>query len=995
MGFYFLMACAVASIFVSPFLILVLWLRVRRLKKRLDLMESGLSRKGDWAPNAGKMTAPTPKAPEAPKVDFGTKTSSGHVEASRAASLSATANKPPETKNRAVGAGSPRGPLRRSAKTVRLHASTKARLGRLQELFGESLTGIFGAIAVVVGLTFLFAYAAFKYDAAVRFGMLVAVSVLFWVLDFALHRKEAYRPLAHWLGSAGAAVFLLACFGASAIPGLQFIDRFDFAVALLSLGIVSNFMMAYLAGAQSFASLHVVLSLIPLAIVHDSVTYLIGAIVAVGGLAFSVRNVWEKHLFATISGFFLFSLFWWFNQDPQALLFEDKLIYVLGVLSVGLTAALIHYKRDYRNLEGDRWALVVHISNWLMVGVSLSFVSILGQFLFVSLFAAAFAAFLLAREGRRRGILWVYRCDTLLSQALLILALISLGKLDLDWSIRVGLIFLTSYLFAVIHQAEGERLIHKVSLALSQVSILLFCGTFFARSFNPEASAVLEKVMTAPIIFFAGLLLHLWTIKRFAEDSESTSAFFSKMKNLKASLTGVLLPLIPASAFFGFREYEWAVGVFVSLFLLLYMVAFVVRARGLGLGSFFGLALLFGVSWFQMGESHPGLWLDQLKLAAPLLFVGLLTCFFPAYEFKNEKVRWPSMYLTAAHLALSLFFIFQPIMTIVIPLVLVLLTPLMSELVRIFDKSEHRHWTIHLCHIGFAYFILFFTFYFFQTIQSELLVGIVKARFIVELAGMGALIFWYFNLKDRRTLTDRGLGVIFQPLVLEASLLLLVSTVFVEVYRLYHPIFWVGIAFACLRLGFWFDFVSRLRLYSVLFMWASAIHLVAITSAIESPLLQWHLQPWFIGLVSYALIGLYLYLHHSKLELRGIKLEGISQLLLPIKAALEKRPIELLFYPVFFTAALFLFWRLDSAVLTLAWVGLCFMVFVLGTQLRVTNFLSVGFVAVGLCMLRLVFYDLSKTDFFTRGLVFIGVGVLMLGMNFVYRRYKLQLEASK
>jgi uncharacterized membrane protein len=43
---------------------------------------------------------------------------------------------------------------------------------------------------------------------------------------------------------------------------------------------------------------------------------------------------------------------------------------------------------------------------------------------------------------------------------------------------------------------------------------------------------------------------------------------------------------------------------------------------------------------------------------------------------------------------------------------------------------------------------------------------------------------------------------------------------------------------------------------------------------------------------------------------------------------------------------------------------------------------------VGLCIVRLVFFDLKESTTITKALVFVGVGLLMLGMNILYRKYK-------
>ena len=90
--------------------------------------------------------------------------------------------------------------------------------------------------------------------------------------------------------------------------------------------------------------------------------------------------------------------------------------------------------------------------------------------------------------------------------------------------------------------------------------------------------------------------------------------------------------------------------------------------------------------------------------------------------------------------------------------------------------------------------------------------------------------------------------------------------------------------------------------------------------------------------------------------------------------------------------AVFLFWRFDKAVLTLLWAGEAFVVFALAALLRENHFRKLALVALAACLARLVLYDLEQSDTLMRGLVFLGVGVLMLGMNSIYARFRSRFE---
>jgi uncharacterized membrane protein len=105
-------------------------------------------------------------------------------------------------------------------------------------------------------------------------------------------------------------------------------------------------------------------------------------------------------------------------------------------------------------------------------------------------------------------------------------------------------------------------------------------------------------------------------------------------------------------------------------------------------------------------------------------------------------------------------------------------------------------------------------------------------------------------------------------------------------------------------------------------------------------------------------------------------------------AAVGRRVNLWVYYPFFTAIALFLYWSFDSAILTLLWVAEAFSIFVLSVILKENHFRYLSMAALIGCLLRLVGYDLARTATITRALVFLGVGGLMLAMNYLYGRYK-------
>ena len=103
---------------------------------------------------------------------------------------------------------------------------------------------------------------------------------------------------------------------------------------------------------------------------------------------------------------------------------------------------------------------------------------------------------------------------------------------------------------------------------------------------------------------------------------------------------------------------------------------------------------------------------------------------------------------------------------------------------------------------------------------------------------------------------------------------------------------------------------------------------------------------------------------------------------------IARQPHRWLGYPLFLAVALYLASRYDRAVLTLLWALLAFAVYILSAVLRDNEFRAVALLATGACMVRLVVVDMAQADLTLRGVVFIGVGLLMLAMNAFYTRFR-------
>jgi uncharacterized membrane protein len=173
----------------------------------------------------------------------------------------------------------------------------------------------------------------------------------------------------------------------------------------------------------------------------------------------------------------------------------------------------------------------------------------------------------------------------------------------------------------------------------------------------------------------------------------------------------------------------------------------------------------------------------------------------------------------------------------------------------------------------------------------------------------------------------------------------------------------------------------------------SVVDMAVVMSALEVPSPNWFEQPEFTSLVAIALQVAYVAWAHRRLVLADVVTPAPLQALGQIGGLIGARRNLYVYYPLFAGVALFLYWRFDHSVLTLLWATEAFVVFVLSAWLRENQFRFVALAALAACLARLVLIDMAEANLALRGVVFIGVGSLMLGMNAIYNRYRSRFGA--
>ncbi|MFC0776582.1 DUF2339 domain-containing protein [Flavobacterium sp. HJSW_4] len=125
----------------------------------------------------------------------------------------------------------------------------------------------------------------------------------------------------------------------------------------------------------------------------------------------------------------------------------------------------------------------------------------------------------------------------------------------------------------------------------------------------------------------------------------------------------------------------------------------------------------------------------------------------------------------------------------------------------------------------------------------------------------------------------------------------------------------------------------------------------------------------FVYLIIFALLALYIFIVYKYIEDFEFK-------------------NSIIIYPATFSIGLFLFLTFDKGILTFFWILESLGLLILGILLKEKYFRYVSLSLVGICVIRLMFFDLSNADFLIRALVLLGVGIVLLIMNTLFKKYK-------
>lgn len=864
----------------------------------------------------------------------------------------------------------------------------RRRRHELEQRFIENWTGILGALVVVAGVTFVGIYTALQLAPVYRFMLTLGVAAALVAGSFALARREQWRTFSGWLRSAGAAIALFACAAAGGLPGLglQWIHAPLPALGLLLAGIAANLFLAWSGRLQVLATLHVLLSLVPLAIVPATTTALaIASAVSLFGVVLAARGRWDRHLAFVLGAYLLFHEVW-FVRMGDALDAEVARYLAAGcAMLVFGAAALVHHRRDYATAAGPSPLHVgVHLAAWLLLALALFVYVPSSPVRGALLLATGVVAYRLARRGGALRVPWLLRSDTLAAQAFVLLALLSGFDLGLSATLVMLFAFAETLGFRWLVPRGQDAMLDRVADALPALAATLLALAGVGDLGLPE-----ERRLALAAVLFTGAALAVigqWVLRAPPEGEAAPSsaraldAWFQSPGTLLGALSGVLATVGLAAVL----DRPWFEATALVAAGALVVAWERLRHAGLQAGATIALAGAHFMSWGWL-LAHADLPPTMLTAhLAPLAVLAALAIWIA----HRGWIRPLAIALAGITAGLAAWLYFDPVSALIPPVAWLLLSLLALELANRVARRE----SIVVLLLGYGYLAAFVVAYAVVVVQTPAYVGVVSARLLIELFAIAVLGYWWL-FRPREALAAGRSWRLVHPLFVELILAGAAVTIVVEMAAQWWAVAWAVIALLLLSPAAGRLLDARARLYSLVFYWVSVVDMAVVMSTLEVPSQHWFDRPEFTSLVAIALQVAYVAWAQRRLLLDALEPPAPLGVLGRVGTAIAKRRNLYVYYPLFAGVALFLYWRFDRSLLTLLWATEAFVVFVLSAWLRENQFRYVALAGLAACLARLVLIDMAEANLALRGVVFIGVGSLMLGMNAIYNRYRARFGA--
>jgi hypothetical protein len=685
------------------------------------------------------------------------------------------------------------------------------------------------------------------------------------------------------------------------------------------------------------------------------------------------------------------------NQNDIATLLKHDVPFVL-IAGLSLMVSYLFAGKNNPNPK-ESPSVLVHVFTWLAITINVVLHGPGSEYKTFLLGIGAVALFFYARSLKKSPLHWLYQTDTFIAQLIGLLTILSLLKWNVSLSTVFVLMFIETMVYLLIMMKEGEEKLYRLGTGLMNLLAIMIIGYFAFLYFDSDKLSV-QNIILLVIALVAATSYHMFTIiyrnanfdlMDFVSKPDSVGKGISSFSFL-GSLIGFFFIIIYVQLF----RYDW-----IEYGAVLFMAAYLfIRQKIQSPTLLFSLVIMIvGVhvlNWYNLYEQWNNGYVYVILHGAPLLVIPILSLQWDYVASFNKKIKWFGIYLFSIHLFVLAYLILQPISPILFGVVALVGSLIYFEIAnvlgqkykdKLIDIGQPDRYLLHFAYFGILAFLLRHVF---VHLQLEDYWSIIKIRFVIELVAMGVFIYASTLKKSSESIHYKSWNL--HPWLIELTLLFFIFTISLEISAFWQSIVWVGTAFALSFIGIKMVSFSRLKLYAFGFYLATAFQVGFLTSSYVTPSTHWTDQAWLSGLFAIALLFAFLVIQFKYINLSLLEVPSSFRKLTLLASAIDKRKEVYNLYPLIFCVAIFFYWSFDKGVLTLLWVVECLSVFIVSLIIRKQQFRYVALAALALCIIRLIFFDLAQASTLAKALVFLGVGVIMLVINFLYRKYKDRFE---
>lgn len=872
---------------------------------------------------------------------------------------------------------------------------------KMPRIIKENWIGVFGSMALVVGAVFFGLTAEIMKLPEVRVATMIFASFLFLGISLKFKKRAEWASLCSWLNSVAGAVILFATLGAGGIEGLRFIYSPFFALTFLSCGISMNILLAFTTRSQVVASLHVILSVLAICAAPQSVVLLpIGALIASIGLLAAYRTRWDLHILLIAISFSIQNIYWTTSLKAQ-LSPPMHLIAICCSLAVFLVGAFVHYRRKYQSTEFKALTLVSHITNWSLLIGNIYLHAKFSNVTPVIFGALAIVGYILARIAKKKGITWLYLTDTIFAQLVTVATIATMKSFSIH-PMDLGLMVLVeTMIFNFVCNVQKEDPLLRFGYFLQHLSFLasflLITDAFLFQTDINEISFYL-RMSTLTILgwsfHFAGMR------KNFTVDNFRFVLFGDKTQKRQTSLSVLLGTLSFISVYLSAYDSSF---IQLTILLVIGLSRKLKEDHSWNVGFICSLLLIHLFNWSQIFLSFS--FLDPLNFEAGFLGIVVLDAilvFGNLLQFRIWKKNIHKLVIYALGIqTLLLTCVFMEKVSSLLPgfaflgfSILALEVSRLSFKFFKFDEDVHLKVKEGMTHIGLAFLFCFIARFVTVHLQVTPIWGGISLRWATEILGLLTILYWIVFYP--RSENSGKLTQFWAARLPEVGLGFVTLCVFVEMPEAWRPSIWGLLAMGLFVGSLRYKWDQRFYIYSWLYLLASIIHIAFVTYSLTMPSLFWldlHNIPAFIAIS--LQLGYFYIFYKFPPRLSATQKKSFPIFLSKAISAVYRQPSLSVLLPVFAGIALLFAFNFEKAILTLLWVGLICIYLLLGLVVKSKRSIQIAMAALIFCSFRLIVFDLTQSDLATRAGVFIGVGVLMLGAGFLYKKYKRRIDVDE